>query len=122
MRKSGIGVDGEEFVAHFLEDSGYKILSRNFSGRFGEIDIIAKKDKYICFVEVKTRKINSIVTGFESVTVSKQSKIRKTAEYYIVGNKDTFEGEDCQPRFDCAQVSVLENGELCDIRYIENAF
>ena len=122
MRKSGIGIDGEEYVAHYLEDNGYEILSRNFIGRFGEIDIIAQKDRYICFVEVKTRKINSLVTGFESVTALKQNKIRKTAEYYIAVNKDTFDDADFQPRFDCAEVSVSENGEFCGVRYIENAF
>lgn len=122
MRKTGLGIDGEGHVAHYLEDNGYRILSRNFIGRFGEIDIIAQKDIYICFVEVKTRKINSLVAGLESVTALKQNKIRKTAEYYIAVNKDIFDGADCQPRFDCAEVSVLENGEFCGIRYIENAF
>lgn len=122
MRKSGIGIEGEEHITRYLEDGGYRILARNFIGRFGEIDIIAQKDKYICFVEVKTRKINSMITGFESVTALKQNKIRKTAEYYIAVNKNIFDGADCQPRFDCAEVSVSENGEFCGIRYIENAF
>jgi putative endonuclease len=40
-----IGLDGEEIAADFLKKHGYKIISRNFHSRFGEIDIIAFEKK-----------------------------------------------------------------------------
>mgnify|MGYP003509397425 CR=1 FL=1 len=49
------GANGETRVASFLRKQGYKILNRNYSCRFGEIDIIAEKDGFIVFVEVKTK-------------------------------------------------------------------
>lgn len=122
MKKTGLGVDGESYVARYLEGRGYEILSRNYFGRFGEIDIIAKQSPYLCFVEVKTRRCDSLVTGFEAVTVSKQKKIRKTAECYIAENEKAITDAALQPRFDCAEVSVSEDGLLCGVKYIENAF
>ncbi len=122
MKKTGLGVDGESYVARYLEGRGYEILSRNFFGRFGEIDIIAKQSPYLCFVEVKTRRHDSLVTGFEAVTVSKQKKIRKTAECYIAENEKVMTDAALQPRFDCAEVSVSGDGVPCGVKYIENAF
>ncbi|MBQ4064809.1 MAG: YraN family protein [Clostridia bacterium] len=49
------GDAGEEAACQLLKESGYEIVARNFRAARGEIDIIAEDDKYIVFVEVKTR-------------------------------------------------------------------
>lgn len=81
--KKTIGDSGEEFAAKVLTESGYQILERNYSTRYGEIDIIALKDGVLHFIEVKTR--TSIDYGYpaEAVTEAKISRIRRTAESYI---------------------------------------
>ena len=107
------GKIGEDAVVEYLENSGYEILERNFHSRFGEIDIIAKKEKCIMFVEVKTRKSVNYGTPAEFVTSAKMKKIIKTAVLYL-------ENTDCEMRFDVAEV-YLKNGK-CEIKYIENAF
>lgn len=78
------GQNGEEMARRYLELSGYKILSRNYRCRIGEIDIIAEKDGVLTFIEVKTR--HTTVTGYpsESVTFTKQQKIRNAAQYYML--------------------------------------
>lgn len=78
-----IGDNGENFAAKMLEESGYRIIERNYTSRYGEIDIIALKDATLHFIEVKTR--TGIEFGFpsESVTYDKQKKIRRTAECYL---------------------------------------
>ncbi len=114
------GANGETRVASFLRKSGYKIVKRNYQCRFGEIDIIAEKDEYIVFVEVKTRKKNSIVSPAESVNSYKIQRIIHTAEDYIVKTECSL-----QPRFDVAEVFVSEdnNGNLkYSLNYIKNAF
>ena len=66
---------GEELSVKELLNKGYRILERNFSSRYGEIDIIAENDNYIIFVEVKLRKIINNWYPKESVNKSKQRKI-----------------------------------------------
>lgn len=116
MLKNINGKIGEEFTVKYLKKKGYKILTTNFHSRFGEIDIIAKKDKYIAFVEVKTRDEKFIVHPLEAVTKSKQKKIILTAQYYLQYSK-----ENLQPRFDVASI-ICSNQKPISIDYIENAF
>ena len=53
VNKRAAGADKEQLAARYLVDNGYTVLERNFRNKTGEIDIIAKKDNYIVFVEVK---------------------------------------------------------------------
>ena len=55
MNKRKIGDEYEKIAAAYLENNGYIILEKNYRCRNAEIDIIAKNDSYICFVEVKDR-------------------------------------------------------------------
>ena len=73
MNKSG--AFGEMAAAKFLRSKKYKILSVNYTTRFGEIDIIASNKKYLCFVEVKTRsESGAIASPKEFVNFTKQKK------------------------------------------------
>lgn len=111
-----VGNFGEDFTAKFLKKNKYKILNRNYSCKYGEIDIIACNKQYILFVEVKTRGENYIFTPSEAVTKSKQIKILKTAVYYL-----NHHDINLQPRFDVCEVFVSPNKKP-EINYIENAF
>lgn len=111
-----IGNFGEEYTEKFLKKNKYKILDRNYSCKYGEIDIIACNKKYILFVEVKTRGENYISTPSEAVTKSKQIKILKTAVYYLKHNSINL-----QPRFDVCEV-FLSSHKKPELNYIENAF
>ena len=107
------GKMGEALACKYLEAKGYEILEVNFHSRFGEVDIIAKKEKCIMFVEVKTRKSVSYGNPSEFVTPKKMEKIIKTAMIYLDGNE-------CEMRFDVAEVFLKKDGAT--INYIENAF
>lgn len=120
MDKAQTGRLGEDFAALFLEQNGYKITSRNFRTRLGEIDIIAEKDGIISFVEVKTRSQNSLYSPREAVTISKQKKIIKAASEYILLTKC-----EKQPRFDVFEiVCKIEKDDFKVIShcFLENAF
>ncbi|MBQ2347982.1 MAG: YraN family protein, partial [Clostridia bacterium] len=77
------GRQGEKLVCAYLEQKGYKIVCTNYHSRYGEIDIIAENDSVIAFVEVKTRKTNSLVSGLESINSTKIRKIVLTLLDYI---------------------------------------
>ena len=73
------GKIGERYVVQMLLEQGYMFIDANYHSRFGEIDIIVADDKYIVFVEVKTRKENSLYAPVLAVTKQKQNKLMKTA-------------------------------------------
>jgi len=116
MTKSEIGKLGEDFVCAYIINHGYKIIEKNYRIKGGEIDIIAADDFYIAFVEVKTRKPNSLVSGYEAINKRKKGLIIKTAADYCCKNPNTL-----QPRFDTAQV-IFDGRRICSIDYIKNAF
>lgn len=116
MKISDTGKLGEEKVSEYLTAHGYRIVQRNFRIRGGEIDIIAENGFYIAFVEVKTRRPDSVVTGFEAVTKRKKGLLIRAAAEYCIRHPNEF-----QPRFDMAQV-IADNGRVLRIDYIENAF
>jgi putative endonuclease len=74
-----VGSEAEEKAVLFLEKNGFKVVEKNFYSRFGEIDIIAKKDDVLHFIEVKSGKGEPVY----KVTPSKLSKIIKTSEFYL---------------------------------------
>ena len=66
--RKNVGDSGEDFAARILEESGYQIIERNYSTRYGEIDIIAFRDGVLHFIEVKTR--TGMEYGFPSEAIT----------------------------------------------------
>ena len=118
MDKKELGAYGEKKTAEFLRRKGYRIVESNYSCRFGEIDIIASKDAYIVFVEVKLRKNAEFAEAREFVNYSKQRKIIKTAQLWLSLNNCLL-----QPRFDVVEVYAPQGSSgPVSINHLENAF
>ena len=118
MNIGALGKKGEDMVTGFLIKNGHTILKRNYLCRFGEIDIIAKKEDILLFVEVKTRKENSLVPPKEAVDSHKIARMIKASQDYL---SKTVEELELQPRFDVAEV-ILKNDGKYHLNYIKNAF
>lgn len=120
--KRTFGSLGEDKAVVFLKNNNFEILERNFRfSRLGEIDIIAKENEYICFIEVKTRSSIFFGTPAESVNMKKQNQIRKIAQVYI----GKYKLHDSFIRFDVIEViaSKSTNGiEVKSIEIIRDAF
>ena len=87
MEKKQTSLQGklaEDYAVKLLDSRGYKIIDRNFHSKFGEIDIIALKDDYLAFIEVKARWSLKFGLPEEAVTRSKLWKIGRTGEYYSI--------------------------------------
>jgi len=115
MNSNETGRIGENAVCSYLVSHGYRIVARNYRIKGGEIDIVAENEQYTAFVEVKARKPNSMVSGFEAVNKRKQGLIIRTASDYCC------KFPVLQPRFDVAEV-IVENGKVYSIDYISNAY
>ena len=107
-----VGTEGEQIAVEYLESQGYTVLARNFSWKTGEIDVVAKRNGYLVFVEVKARLTKRFGTPMDAVTLEKQKKIVRTAEYYMLKNK-IF---DADVRFDVIEVFADK------VNHVENAF
>ena len=119
--EKNIGLFGENEAVSFLKQKGLILLDRNYHSKYGEIDIIAKDDKYIIFIEVKTRKDSAFSDPAEAVDTEKQKKILKTAIDYLQLHEDI----NLQPKFDVIEIIYEDfNGEekVKSINHIENAF
>lgn len=112
-----VGDRGEDIAADLLEKDGYEIIERNYRYGHGEIDIVAKKNNILVFVEVKTRKNLEFGPPELAITKNKQRQIRKIAEAYIFEN--TSSGMDC--RIDVIAILLRKNLPP-KINHIENAF
>lgn len=108
------GRQAEDFASKFLTQNGYKVIDRNFRSRFGEIDIVALKDEYLIFVEVKARWSNKFGLPEEAVTSSKLWKIGRTGEYYSL----LHPGLPKKLRIDVVALEI-ENGWVTSSRIIK---
>jgi putative endonuclease len=106
-----LGKKGEDISSKFLEKHGYKIIFKNYKCKFGEIDLIAKKNNAYIFIEVKTR-INPYFPTEFAINKAKQVHIKNTALHFL----QEYNIENVDIQFD---VIIIENGH---INFIQNAF
>ena len=78
-----IGQHAENACCEYLKQQGLKLITRNYRGHRGEIDLIMQEAQTLVFVEVRFRKNSFYGGGLESVTQTKQQRIQITAEEYL---------------------------------------
>lgn len=114
------GTLGEKAAVKFLKKNGYKILETNFYTRFGELDIICKKQNLLVIVEVKTRTNDKFGRASEAVNYRKIQHIEKATNYYITKKKIEL-----PVRFDVIEVYADKKEDkifISEINHIEDAF
>ena len=113
MNKREIGSKYERIAREHLIKNDYNVIETNFRCKIGEIDIIAKNENYLCFIEVKYRDKDSLAKGLYAVDKNKQKKIYNVAKYYMLINNIS---DDTACRFDVISIDGDE------ITLIKNAF
>ncbi len=112
-RNQRVGKWGEQAAADYLEERGYEIVARNVRTPYGEIDLIAHKDGFTIFVEVKTRTSKTFGPPEIAVTPRKQEHMLSCAEHYAQQNE-----------IDHWQIDVIAVEEMdgrTEITHFENA-
>jgi len=107
----------ESVACRYLKKKHLKKIKKNYTCKAGEIDIIMTDKKTLVFVEVKYRKNEDWVSAIESVTKTKQRRIIKAAQMFLLQNK-TYEDWNC--RFDV--MSIQGDKQKPEIDWIKNAF
>jgi len=100
-----LGKQGEEIAVEFIRKKGYKVLETNWRHRKAEIDIIAKKEEVLIFIEVKSRTNTYFGRPEVYVDAKKQQLIVDAASVYM-----EQVGHEWEVRFDI--IAVLFHNEI----------
>lgn len=117
MHNKNLGMRGEDAATKYLENKGYVILDRNWKCKLGEIDIVAKFEDVLIFVEVKTRTNIELGLPEDAVGPKKRRKYESLAAMYL----QEHEYVDMAVRFDVVGLLVLKQ-DRAFIRHHVNAF
>ena len=85
--RRALGSFGEQVAAQALHRSGMSILDRNWTSRYGEIDIVARDGSSLVVVEVKTRRSVRFGSPFEAVVPQKVRRLRRLTGLWIEANR-----------------------------------
>jgi len=81
--RQAAGQAGEDIATRFLVTKGYRILERGVhAGKMGELDIVARKDGMLVFVEVKARRNAKYGRPEEAVSYQKLCRLERSIEWY----------------------------------------
>ena len=126
MDTKQIGILGEKIAEKYLKDKGYQILDRNYSTNFksgplrGEIDIVAKKENILSFIEVKT--LAGVQAAFfrpeEKVNFLKQRKIVKAAQSWLMKKRIPL---DSKWQIDIVAIKIDSENKKARLRHFKNA-
>ncbi len=83
ITRKTLGQRGEQAAADYLKNQGYSMVETNWRCSHGEIDLIARRDATLVFVEVRTRQANNTEWAFESITPAKQKRLQTLAYAYL---------------------------------------
>ncbi len=116
-KRKKLGNRGEKIAAKFLRKQSYQIIEKNYHSRLGEIDIVAKEDESIVFVEVKTRCSTYFGLPEEALSYDKRRRLSKLALGYLAHRRI----KDTNCRFDVVSI-LMDNNRVNHIKLIKNAF
>lgn len=117
MKRRDVGILGEKLAGEFLGKNGYRILETNYRCPEGEIDIIARHEDTLVFVEVRTKKSQQFGSPEESITPAKMEKLRTLAARYL----QTHNNLPPSWRIDVVAIVLNQREQVSRIEIIENA-
>jgi putative endonuclease len=117
MKKRATGMLGEKLAGEFLVRNGYDIIETNYRCPGGEIDIIARQQDTLVFIEVRTKTSRQFGGPEESITPAKMERLRTVAAHYGQTHFDLPEAW----RIDVVAIQMNRSGRLTHIELIENA-
>ena len=112
-RQTGLSAEG--IAAAHLQEKGLVILERNFSNKFGEIDIIAKDKDVLVFVEVKAKIGDYFGSPEDMISPGKLQRIRNMASVYT-------KGKEVPCRIDVVAIVFNDDEQVSRLTHYENVY
>lgn len=113
-----VGAYGEELARKYLKDKKYKIIYKNFTTPYGEIDIISQLGNQLVFIEVKTRTTNTFGFPEQAINEEKKENFINSVEHYLT-EKNTSNKE---IRADVISVQINKEKKTVKIWHIKGFF
>lgn len=85
--KRQFGDIGENVACMFLEKHGFKVIEKNYLRKWGELDIVAMKDRVVHFVEVKSVSSETTIRAEENMHPGKLKRLHRVIQTYIIDKK-----------------------------------
>lgn len=117
MKRQATGNLGEKLAAEFLKKKGYHVLQTNYRCPEGEVDIVARRQDCLVFVEVRTKRSREFGSPEESITPAKMAKLRRVAAHY----QQTQGAVPASWRIDVVAVELDMQNRPRRMEHIENA-
>ena len=112
-----LGDFGERVALVHLEANGYRILATKFRVREGEVDIVAERDGVVAFVEVKTRRGDTMGEAIEAIDGRKAQRLLLTAEAFSQQHPELPPDR----RIDLIAIDLDDTGRVVSLQHIESA-
>ena len=137
--KQKIGKLGEDLAKRFLMKHNYSILGENYTKKYGEIDLIAKKDDVIHFIEVKAIVFRPNNTGgqagftldvthetydpLQNMHPMKLRRLSRVIQVYLLNVPRETKNkpfEDVKWQFDVITVKINEKDRIGTVKHIKD--
>ena len=123
MNSRELGNLGEKIACQYLGKKGYRILNTNFKRKWGEIDVVAKKQGKIIFVEVKTLRRteqteDKVFIPENEIDWKKKKQLRKMAQIYLTENRISLNS---RHQIDIMAIEIYSNPRKVRLRHYQNA-
>ncbi len=122
-----VGKVGEGVATKFLEKKGFSIICRNYSKKWGELDIVAQKDSIVHFIEVKTvsrRSYNGVfsqeINSYrpeDNMHPWKLQRLRRALQTFLL---EKYPHKEPKWQFDIACVFLDMEKRVAKVRYLED--
>ncbi|MEA2522740.1 MAG: putative endonuclease [Actinomycetota bacterium] len=109
---------GEDAAMRVYAEAGYRVISRNWRCRIGELDLVLARGATLVFCEVKARRSDAFGGGWESVTARKKAKVRAVAQAFLLSTGIQADAI----RFDVASVEVGRGPGNVTVELFPDAF
>ncbi|MDD5152881.1 MAG: YraN family protein [Candidatus Pacebacteria bacterium] len=127
LNKQGIGKLGEDIAQKYLESKGFEVLGRNYLKKYGEIDIIAQKQKILHFIEVKSVSCENSAPNVSRVTDNYRpednvhpQKLKRLARVIQAYLSEKFPAGEPEWVFDVVTVRLDTKTLQAKVKFIEN--
>ena len=115
--RQALGKWGENFAADYLMARGYTIMGRNVRTSYGEIDVIARQEDTLVFVEVKTRTSRAFGYPEEAITAQKREHLIQASQAYLQSHPQL----EYDWRIDVIAIQRKSEERLPQLKHFENA-